>query len=873
MTVAKVYTFALYGRSEAGKSCILTALSMALSRRPNPRGYQAAWVPDPPEMNDPDLKVRDQYREGQTMLERAQAAMEAGDKPPPSPLRILRYRFDFTVTKPSPRTYPVELIDYSGELIDPKLNAEAMARELRSFLASVDGLFVLAEAPPPGGEGGQLHRDFDLLQRAFALLAAERESGRPGVRTPVVLMLNKWDRLFPEAGDEAGRAAPTGQTEPGGDEPQAGPRRESAERAAQVDRFLNGYPEPPHRALANYLEGAVADGCFTTVAVSAFGKARTESRTDKDGITRAVELPPRERPLPAFGLEDGFVWAARCRDEIDLDEYDRRVERLGYASLIPWLGLDALNPLPAAAARKTGVDLAARFPRASDDRGRALAGANKALRVTALRWATVAAGLALALFGAEAGYDLWRFRQARAELARPDATLADLARHQARLEAYLTAPDYRHAVSRLLSGRAEAAAMRQSIFDRRHATAVAAVKAHQDVVAQEEPARNYLREFESGPFAAEAIAIVHRAGPARRQRENEHHLDRVRAKVDDLGRAARPARDEIAAASRMLEEVPHQGDLTEAHARTVAEVRQKCGALLAAAEQGEGEERFRGLVAAGKFEEAGAVVQTLRTAGADTKPLAKMVMSKAEEAVNQARDRHQWALVRGTCGQVRRGWVERGLLDGDQVRAADGWMKGAYRGEDADLYADVLRYRDATRCRNYLESTVPGDYKRMKDAVTGYLGYLERIEGKLDLTLELVQIEMGSRESYVVLNMRCVVAITGDPTPLYDTTGLQWKVGEVVALNQTRKMKMAVGDEVSLDISLVNVGARTDDDLGRIMWKGKASELKVADGGKSGKVIELPLTKHYNSPNTPTKVLFKLWYIPDAPDLPTYSES
>ena len=294
----RVFQFALYGRAGTGKTSFLAAMAMPHASRD---GVACTWrcaavdVPRPPgpedewAAGDPAVAA---YR-GAEWLREAIGAFDAGGvlKSNRDDTPALRLRFDL---KDGGVEYPVEVIDYSGELIDPETSAEEIAASLRKHLLECDGLLVLAEAPRPGAAVGSAD-GLLRLQQAFAVLSGG--AGRPGLPadTGVAMVVNKWDRRGTAAGS--------------------------------VEEFLDGPDGAAHRGLRDALRTADPTG-FRAFAASAFGR----SLTDDDA---PAERPTTERPLPSFGLEEPFLWAARRRRTLDGDRAVERVRARFEGQMIP----------------------------------------------------------------------------------------------------------------------------------------------------------------------------------------------------------------------------------------------------------------------------------------------------------------------------------------------------------------------------------------------------------------------------------------------------------------------------------------------------------------------------------------------------------
>src|SRR5262249_18765172 len=117
-----------------------------------------------------------------------------------------------------------------------------------------------------------------------------------GENTPLALLINKWDRRTPRQDYKPEKAR------------------------SELDAFLGANSPPRHRGLEAALRNSVLPGHYEHFAVSAFGEHEVV----------AVHCRPRERPklthgqLGSFGLEDAFIWAARKRNEIDLEDFQKR---------------------------------------------------------------------------------------------------------------------------------------------------------------------------------------------------------------------------------------------------------------------------------------------------------------------------------------------------------------------------------------------------------------------------------------------------------------------------------------------------------------------------------------------------------------------
>jgi hypothetical protein len=347
-SLEKVYRLALYGRRNAGKTCILTALAMP--RYAHPRGYSCTWIDNPinskrsrskeaPPADDPALP----YRRGSEWLEEAKQQLKSGKVPEANRIAApdeMRLVYEFT--SPDQGCYRVELLDYSGELIDPKCSDDDLAVKLREHMVAMDGILVLAEAPHRGEPLGELYQELEKLRRAFAKLRDQKRE-RPLPETPIALLINKWDRYSQVARWNS-------------DTKRICYNPEELDR--EVQDFLQGNPEPPHRSLADMLAGPEDHDNFKTFALSAFGPKAEDEQVPQD-------RPAQVDPLRSYGLEDPFVWICqRCRT-IQLRQLEEVSNRLDWWHFWQFGTSKAKHQ-----ANNLGRVLQERFPKGSEERQR-----------------------------------------------------------------------------------------------------------------------------------------------------------------------------------------------------------------------------------------------------------------------------------------------------------------------------------------------------------------------------------------------------------------------------------------------------------------------------------------------------------------------
>ena len=122
------------------------------------------------------------------------------------------------------RTFTIEFIDYSGELIDPGISEAQLARRVREHMNEADGILVLAEAPREDGDWSTQFGELLKLRAAFNLIK------RPPHGVPIAMVVNKWDRI----GDRL-------------------------DLKGFLSKGPEGKPEPPHVSLAATLRAKAGD--------------------------------------------------------------------------------------------------------------------------------------------------------------------------------------------------------------------------------------------------------------------------------------------------------------------------------------------------------------------------------------------------------------------------------------------------------------------------------------------------------------------------------------------------------------------------------------------------------------------------------------
>lgn len=399
------YRFALLGLKESGKTTLLT--TFAMSRQPNALGFSGDLL---------DSNQLAAYYQGRDDVTAAVALVQENRKlllkqealPPTSVGEATTYPVIFS---DADGAMLIELVDYSGELMDPDRDADVFKRLLRQHLTEVDGLVILA--PVITGQAYEFQHEVDLLKRSFQSIADERRH-RHGKDTPAVILLNKWDAYTSIDYQDA------------------------ANEQQKLLAFLRQDPLPPHQGLRQAVENALGKENVQVLPVSALGPCEPKTFTyqsDAGEKETVVYVPKDSKSLKSFQLEDGFVWLARRRDALQVEEYQARLGKSWPYLPNPW-------PLFSAQSR-----LLKNLYREKSEKGQTVA---KILqqrdRLYAKRLISTIIAAFILLVAAESTWDYRQWQRFQQTLKSPNFTVADYEKIENWLLAHLSSPVYRHAL-------------------------------------------------------------------------------------------------------------------------------------------------------------------------------------------------------------------------------------------------------------------------------------------------------------------------------------------------------------------------------------------------------------------------------------------
>jgi hypothetical protein len=499
---ARYYRFGLCGLTTGGKTCILAAL--ALPRVTHPNALTATLLPV-------TKRSSKHLKDGWNWVNDARECLRAGRIPPPNPhgpRLTIRYKF----TDGAQREVFVELVDYSGELLDSKLSETELAKKLHGYFGQVHGFLFVAEHPEPGAGAGELGGYLQQLKESLARQRSDARNTADGNSVPIALLINKWDR--------SGTLA-KGQ-------------KAHEHEMLRLEAFLQTDPPPPHAGLLNELKPASGNRC-RPFPVSAFGEAvREPGNIEGQFIEKPAKVTPE---LPSFGLEEPFLWLVEQRDTMDAEKLESasRLRRV-----LPSFG-------HASTCRKEAQIIAARMSKEAPNASRVAKVRRRMKHVIFTQTTFLVLVLVASTLGIEFAFDAIGYRKARVAMTNPAAAKGW---HDA--EAWFT--DYAQAKPWLhLAHRRIALTNEQAIMELQTA------RAHRDDLAWQSAqstkddatrvvlARRYLTEFPQGTHIGDAQRLL--ADDETRQRRDrlstqlqtmQNRLASLQAEIEQTKRNATP---------------------------------------------------------------------------------------------------------------------------------------------------------------------------------------------------------------------------------------------------------------------------------------------------------------------------------------------
>ncbi|HBJ34551.1 MAG TPA: hypothetical protein DDZ51_07260 [Planctomycetaceae bacterium] len=197
-----LYRIGLFGRSNAGKTSLLVALSETVQATVDGQTWTIQYLP-PVEGSIKDKGLLDKLSRGERLLQQAKASIKESLNPRPSmeAENTTLYRFQLACGG-SVRT--VELCDYAGEILTPErlTNVESHGHELAKRIANCDAVFVLAPASDNSDESKVDAERSNQVAKSLARLFSWIKDNDPLHKThkrPFGLLVTKVDRAAPSA--------------------------------------------------------------------------------------------------------------------------------------------------------------------------------------------------------------------------------------------------------------------------------------------------------------------------------------------------------------------------------------------------------------------------------------------------------------------------------------------------------------------------------------------------------------------------------------------------------------------------------------------------------------------------------------------------
>lgn len=483
--INKKYNFAFFGLSGSGKTCLLAALDM--QRIEHPAGYTSSLLPvdikcptGAPEIWTEAEKQANIIHKSSGRLEEAKQQLEQGSVPNGTELSI-DFIFNYKFSSPKTGEFQASLIDYDGELLNPKKASQDLAKELRKKLEGMDGLLVLAPAPPSNET--VVSEKLNRLQKTMGLI----QFSQP---IPIVLLITKWDRI----------AALSKYT------------------ATQPALTLEECPTTEHRDLYNDIINKLGEENCKAFPVSAFGECITYEEN-------AIEIPQKVNPLASVSLLDGFIWLAQRLDIIksqqdasQLQNYEQHVAK--YKKWLPY------PSLPLWRLKRQGKKIIKLFPKESDMAKRAKQARCQSSKIW---WTRLMVLLPLMIVipltidsGKQAYNDKKNYDQVDRTLNDPNAKLNDIKKAELWLENYYYTTSISHPFSWLFvvsNGTAK-----YELDKSRNQNEHRFWQAIQDAPSIEkklQAANAYIKALSNGKRVGEAKAIIAQAEETLRQKREQ----------------------------------------------------------------------------------------------------------------------------------------------------------------------------------------------------------------------------------------------------------------------------------------------------------------------------------------------------------------
>jgi hypothetical protein len=811
----KVYRLALYGLQASGKTSVLAALAMP--RYPHPLGHTCIWrdieVSTPNEgLNQPSKRLTIQHRSKEWM-EQSILKLSQQQLPAPNPSGD-DFIFEYDFTASTHQTFHIELVDYSGQLIEPNVSDSDLAKNLRKKLTEMDGILVLADAPFRDGLSQnknhcakQAYMDLYHLREAFSLLRCENQACA-ALDVPVALLITKWDRYS--------------------DIDYANPAYEQA----KLEEFFNANPSPSHKGLSDVLCFSVTKDNFKVFPVSALGACSCVQLDNG----KFVERPKQVNPLNAFGLEDAFIWVAQQRDAIDLQNYQEQA------------------PQNFKKCQKTALDLLNRFPKGSEQAKQINTLLQKCKKAKNARSLYILITIITLWFMAETTIDLVNYRQYKVAANNQHATPEQVDKTEKWLTQYLAAPDFLHLISKVFLSRKKAETLLTELQAHREKSLWVPVEKadeNKNFQAAFSLASEYLKYYPYGQHAQKAQNIKLDAETLQLQRKHKEIFRQIarEMKVD------RQNADKLRLLLKKLLDI--QVVLPEEMRKEQERLENALSNQLRYLEW----DRFRKDLAqkmqAGHFLVAAQLLDIRQPEARlnELKETFKMVVIQAlEQKVIQAFGEENFKLADKLLKDYAEFPLELQTPEGKNKVAA--LQRQVDKWQDMALYEAARQHRNAEHILHYLQEA---PLQTMAKEVLVYKAYLDNVGPKaiLDqLKLKLLQIRWENVDD----NDNIVRVFWNDEQVIYNDKVDAKPNTSTGVIGISRVFEAKSDDLISIEITVINEDIFFNDDYGQGVVEKPLSDLANGYG--------IPLRNGYEV-KTGT-AFFEIEGYPKAPVLPAW---
>jgi hypothetical protein len=807
----KVYRFALYGLSGSGKTSLLAALAMP--RYPHPLGYTCIWrvIEELPPLSQQEQHLITLHN-SKEWLEKAIEQLSSHNVPTPNPAGNEDLIFEYEFTASTHQTFRVELLDYSGELLNPNLSNSTQAKRLRQKLNKMDGILVLVEAPAIKNQNNhieQTYSDLYPLRQAFSLLRGDNQDSA-ALDVPLALLLTKWDRYS--------------------DIDYANPASEQS----KLENFLNSNPPPPHKGLCDVLHFSVTKGNFKVFPVSALGPCEYVSLENN----KLIERPKQINPLNSFGLEDAFIWVAQRRDAIDLQNYYEQatISLKGY--------------------KQRSLELLKRFPKGSEQAKQIHTLLQVSQKAKRKRIIYTVIGIVALWFIAETTIDLINYRQNIVAANHPHTTHEEIDRAEKWLTEYLATPYFRHMISKIFLSRKKVQTLLTDLQKRRDEFMwgpVAKAMKMKDLAAAYVPVSEYLKYYPYGQHAQEAQDIKRRW----QQLENQKAFRRIQALVQ----ASMPNMEKLRKLLNELSSFPkYPAETDEMRQQRIDLENQISEQLVKLTKKQEWIgflDNFKKNLEAKNFQAAANLLINSHQPEGKLKALKNtfktVIIQTLEQDVTQALKEQRIEFAVNLLQKYAKLPSELKVENNDLIISK--LQRKIAEKQDKVLYEAVRKNQNLASILNYLQKA---PLKTMAKYVSNYKTYLDQIAPNAtihDLQLKLAQIHWENVNDddnivKVYLNGQQVISKKVDARPNTSTAN----VG--TSLFFTAKANVLI----TIEIKIINEDIFFDDDYGQGRVEKQLSEL--VDGYN--------LVLHDKSGTKTATVTLKINGYPKAPDLPVW---